>query len=1464
MAKQSRPSAPINLETDVPVVLFPVRIETKFNTITVGTASSAQLLVRIYPDDIHIDSHEAALTLEEEKWGKFYWNQVWNNRNSVEIEQSAWAQLVSRFQSARSSWIINRLKPTNHNINPSAGKESNPVFPSIGLKNDSWTRAPFTKVLPDRWTVVGYSQGKKVFEVMGAEIGDELHTGPAPEGQKLTPNGDGPMVDKNMQWMIDFDEAVRVGMGLRIPLSEQLSLTGLDQLIVFGVKTSLGSVDGAKRLAELLDAHHYTDGLAFISQGTPTNNTEAGVSGFAARERDPMNSFAIERQGALLKPGDDNDGEIVAKSLGVPNSVLFNVEGSNRKEQLDARHMNTALWAPTWGYFLEQMMSIDGQGKELSETRRHFIDFVRGRGPLPALRIGNQPYGLLPILPLDRWVAFDESQNDSKIVKLLSLLRPVWQRSVKNVPRVVTDGGAGDQLVQALAMSANSLSYSARSTISRNFVQNLSSILNLNQFESWSKQQNLMSRRLLNKLALNINPRICDLVFSPEEVEIRAPLVSEAEDSELIIPDYIRWLQKAKLDDIRAEKLPEEVKPNSLLYLLLRHAILLENANAGSRILTRLNLMQFGERRESEFLDFGARGQTTNIWRRLKSPVPGLTGELSLQEFLSSAKSETTDTVELIEFKKSLAYLAELSASSLAQLLSETLDTCSYRLDAWITSFAMRRLNSIRQKKPIGCYIGGYCWVEDLRPASSISSRSVIKGEIQTKDRSRGYVLAPSLAQATTAAILRAGYLAHKEDYGENEVTNPFAVNLNSARVRMVEWILNGIRNGSSLGALLGYRFERAFQEKYPDLMMAKYIPIFRKLAPVDVNYLASAAEFAERSTSNNIVDGLTLHRLWQEGKIGFRQEGQGLRIEQKLGLPDPQMQKAEHVAVLDELRAIDEVIDALGDSTLAESIYQIVQGNHLRAGSTLDALGLGELPPPQLEVIRTHRTASGITNRVASIFSATTQFIPAWATITAYRPRAQAEPVLNAWVANVLGDPSKVKCHANYIDPKTKQILVPGNIELNLGELNLCPLDFVYLASFGLRDGSEIFERLKMLARSSRPTDVPLRCDINIQFDRQSDWASGTLTVRDFLEVAHSLHMLIVRSRPLVETDLYHPSSDLAEKSAPQQENINALNELKARSHNIIVGLKDTLKMLETVQPGDSAATEAAFLRAADYGVAGCLSVNRDNSIGTTTNNLTSAISEISSRLNEIETPHSSETSIEHEMRSISRLLGGEFRVLPQILLSKPETVELNFSQSDLLQGGDGLAVNSWAQRLSRVREGVNLLERVRTYAESLDRPIQLTVAQSPFVPGDFWAALPFPDEQTLSGDRISFVAYLEKDLNFERAICGLLIDEWNESVPSKQEVAAVTFPFDRPDSRAPQVVLLAVPPQLNTRWDNDALEATILEAIDLTMIRAVDPDSLSEIGHFLPALCFAFNADESTASVDFNRLTDSEKGRP
>src|SRR2546426_7299767 len=79
---------------DLPMVLVPVRLETRFGEGPQGP----ELWVRIYPDQIAVDTHEPELTDQESAAGIAYWNTLWaSGTKAPDIENDAWSSLATSF-----------------------------------------------------------------------------------------------------------------------------------------------------------------------------------------------------------------------------------------------------------------------------------------------------------------------------------------------------------------------------------------------------------------------------------------------------------------------------------------------------------------------------------------------------------------------------------------------------------------------------------------------------------------------------------------------------------------------------------------------------------------------------------------------------------------------------------------------------------------------------------------------------------------------------------------------------------------------------------------------------------------------------------------------------------------------------------------------------------------------------------------------------------------------------------------------------------------------------------------------------------------------------------------------------------------------------------------------------------------------------------------------------------------------
>ena len=197
------------------------------------------------------------------------------------------------------------------------------------------------------------------------------------------------------------------------------------------------------------------------------------------------------------------------------------------------------------------------------------------------------------------------------------------------------------------------------------------------------------------------------------------------------------------------------------------------------------------------------------------------------------------------------------------------------------------------------------------RLTSQLGEAEAAERDARDVAANKGYIHAPSLGQAATAAVLRSGHLAHKRD-----ADSPFEIDLSSRRVRLALKLLDGIRQGQPLGALLGYRFERGLHEGHPGLALDQYIATLRALAPLDDSTEAEAqlrAALAGEADLAARLGGLELqlgaHRdADQAAKDALRQALAGAQA-------DLDAAQASAAALADQLQLAQDALQLLLDS---------------------------------------------------------------------------------------------------------------------------------------------------------------------------------------------------------------------------------------------------------------------------------------------------------------------------------------------------------------------------------------------------------------------------------------------------------------------------------------------------------------------------------------------------------------------
>ena len=102
------------LPDSVPILLFPLRLETRFKP---GDDGRPQLWVRVYPDNCLVDSFEPSLTEQEVENGAAFWASIWRAGGDETLERAAWRELVASHGSGR-AWIIAHYLPLNPSDKP--------------------------------------------------------------------------------------------------------------------------------------------------------------------------------------------------------------------------------------------------------------------------------------------------------------------------------------------------------------------------------------------------------------------------------------------------------------------------------------------------------------------------------------------------------------------------------------------------------------------------------------------------------------------------------------------------------------------------------------------------------------------------------------------------------------------------------------------------------------------------------------------------------------------------------------------------------------------------------------------------------------------------------------------------------------------------------------------------------------------------------------------------------------------------------------------------------------------------------------------------------------------------------------------------------------------------------------------------------------------------------------------------
>ncbi|GII97467.1 hypothetical protein [Sinosporangium siamense] len=1420
------------LTLDAPVALLPVRLETRF-------AAGNTLRIRVYPDQIHVDDHEPRLTSAELEAGKRYWTRL-SADGSAEGVRSAWEALRADVGAHRATWVARLMEPPAGTLD----------FPDPTPVRPEDIRAATAAGLPTRWRLVMARGAVRHEEVFAHPVRPGLQLSPGPD---LPPEGEGLPLPAGMKWMTDYAEAVSAGMAHTVDLTRVPAELrgGVDRLLVFGVRED-GAQPGQDLLAELLENHAATGGLGLVAPGTPTNNTQSSPSGFASVPPPPVT------WGDTAPAGDFTESARLTRALGVPGlgdagglaaargtavragapTALMRVPGAGDDRYTAPGHLYAALFPATLGYFLRHMLTGRVSEQEIEAVAAHMSAFVRADGPLPALRVDTQPYGVLPVMALDAW----NDRPGGPVpygVRMMRLLRDhVWRPALAEVPRVPARPGhtPQEELFHVLGADAVARQGRVRPVYGGEYAawawrHRRVALADDSEGGVFARRRDLLRRLgLYGADADGDPPPIAHLVPAlHRSFPLGAPLVGDD-------LSYLAALHAGFTpDDLRTEP----GGPRPLLHRLLRFAVLAQYSIAAGIGDNPVR----PEPREPELLGVREPDAPEGYWRRLDRTLPGHPPGVSVGRLLATrvlAAEPLNDGIAvraepLRRLRAEFAKVAAMPGADLARHLAAGLGLYAGRLDAWITSVAWQRLEAMRAAAPSRTHIGGYGWAVDLAPRG--------------RPAPGGYVHAPSLAQATTASVLRSGWRARGTTEGAD---NTLAIDLTSRRARLAETLLDGVRQGSPLSALLGYRFERDLRE-HPDGTLARYLPAFRKAYPCKATLLQPSGRTEGEGTAT-VVDGLALARAAKAATIAW---GTG-------GLPGA---PADVAAVEDVLAVLADAVDAVGDALLAESVHHLVNGNADRASATLDAAARGQVPPPELDFLRTPRSGHAVTHRVVALMSHRADRPGGWPVNRTRNPRVALNPAGDALAASLLPMPYRASVHLLWDAPDGSRTI---EAITNLGFLELSALDWLAMMPrpYHPVDGGELERRLTLLAwKNHKPAEVTEEWRLRFDYGRVAGYADRphVMSVAEYLAQVDVVRRLLTGARPLVPADLDLPGA--ADELTAEDLQLKAAADAAMQS---VTGA------LSALNGPDENTWREGLLRAAGLGVPDVVPPPAPADISAL---VAAARNHINDRIHlhftAVHTfgPRTGKTPRQlrdHDLERLHAALGQDALPLIGGFTAPAQPAMLaSFAASTALQGGDATAAADWLMKYARVRPGAGRLQEALTLADATrdiepnvpQRPADVTgglqVAQLPHADGDRWWGLPLPRPSGAPGNsRLSIVAYAPFPLEPGVPVCGMVVDEWTETIPASTATTGVAFEYDAPGAAAPQAVLLAVPPPVDgTHWTSELVRRTLEEALDLAMLRTVDHDALLEAGMPLPAVTLPFNLDGEAATT---RLTD------
>lgn len=1062
-------------------------------------------------------------------------------------------------------------------------------FDLEALKPESWSRAPRTEVLPDRFVLIGITDGIRREFPFPTTVPSPLILGPNPQNleKELAQHGGDLVVGEDFAWIWDFEAAIKVGMAMRVPLPEPFASAGFDRVMVLGMHVSAAPPDHTQMLEDLIDNHHYSpDGIGFMPQGTPTNHTADVRSGFSTDDAEGDASFEVETAETPVPPAtedlDKSDAQRLAEAWDVALEKLALLANADLHDVAKAKVMNQALWPATIGYFLEELLETDASVND--RVRRFFTADVVARGSLPAIRVGKQPYGVMVTSAFGRWQVNDGIDGEDaaflrQVHDVLTKVETQWQQRVGLVSHVDAPGDSFVHLLNILGLQATSVDYQRRIGTYQTFLWNLAHLMIGGNFGGSDPMvryfQDVTSRgiQLLNELGFQFPklPKLFGLLFSDTTAPLNGPFIDDvvlAEDEKLSETDelpvkyavtngegdseevenrnYIGWIVGSTLDTLKEQKLLKDdgtplPVPTALLFRMLHRSLLLASYDATMKLYEGLQLVGATVRREQDFTNVEA-GRTVTRWEfmeaRVNQVMPQISdANLAIGDFLATPDGLARPAAELLrEVRESIEKLEHLATADLERLTAEHMDLCSYRLDAWqgaLFSRRLARLNLLRGNPDggvlkRGVHLGAYGWLENVRPAPP--PVVVPQEQIPVDLREDGVTV---IEQPNNGGYIHGPSINHA--VAAAVLRNAYLTHASQQNAEHFAVNLTSERVRTAVSFLEGVRNGQELGAllgyQFERALHDRYVIDGQALAQFILAFRKKYPLVADKVTPDAANESIDLKEAYQVVD--------GYALLEAVFLSNPPLaypfgveglpldpNDGARQAIIAEVDKLRVTLDAIADLSLAEGVFQVTQGNYERAGAMLKAMSEGHAPP-EPEIINTPRGGAVVNHKIA-IHLETGDVESPWAGPST--PKSQAVPGLNKWLGDRIGPPDSLRFSVTYdLDGIT--------LPISASDLKLQPVDLIHLvgdeagAMEGTRqinDLTELEVRIDHAYRTARRAADP---NFNpsgrttILFMNRDGFPDGARTFFELLPVLRTLRNIVTNCRALGAGDYLLPS---------------------------------------------------------------------------------------------------------------------------------------------------------------------------------------------------------------------------------------------------------------------------------------------------------------------------------------------------